>query len=208
MTSRPERRSQQPISTTHRSRHTSADQSLSHTSARRHSPTRSGRQATLARQATFARDAIFLIPVIALLMVWAARTLAMGTPATPATAFAAHTVTPQCVSAEDMARAYGWTGDWREYSYQIGQLNPSLDWGSLHAGETIRVPDYRTHQNSSPHHQQLDRRESLRSGERRAGSVDTSQPHPSLTGWPARPIPHGGNHDSTVAATPKPGADS
>ncbi len=164
MTSRPERRSQQPTSTTHRSRHTSADQSLSRTSDRRHSPPRSG------RVAIFSQDAIFLIPVVALLMVWAARTLAMGTLATPATAFAAHTVTPECVSAEDMARAYGWTGDWREYSYQIGQLNPSLDWGSLHAGEVIRVPDYRRH------HQQLDRRESLRSGTGRPGEATSSQP--------------------------------
>ncbi len=207
MTSRPERISQQPTSTTHRSRRTSADQSLSRTSARRHSPTRSGRVAIFSRQATFARDAIFLLPVVALLMVWAARTLAMGTPATPVTAFAAHTVTPQCVSAEDMARAYGWTGDWREYSHQIRQINPSLDWGSLHAGEVIRVPDYRTHQNSDPH-QQLDRRESLRSGETgRPGGAVSSQPRLLDRAGPPGPIPHGGNHDSTIAATPKPGAD-
>jgi len=118
---RPERISQQPIST---------DQRPRHSSARRHSQPRSG------------RDALFV--VVALMMVWTARTLTMGTPATPVTAVAVHTVTPQCVSAEDMARAYGWGGDWREYMMAVKELNGWDRWPILHVGDPVFVPDFRT----------------------------------------------------------------
>jgi hypothetical protein len=58
---------------------------------------------------------------------------------------AAHIITPDCVSGEDMARAYGWTGDWREFAYEIRRLNGWADWPFLHAGDEVIVPDYRTH---------------------------------------------------------------
>ena len=126
MTSRPGCISQQPTST---------DQGMSHTSARRNATTRSGREAFL-----------FFAVAVPLLMVWAARTLTMGTPATPVTAIAVHTVTPQCVSAEDMARQYGFEGDWRENMMAVKELNGWDRWPILHVGDPVFVPDYRSNE--------------------------------------------------------------
>jgi len=52
------------------------------------------------------------------------------------------------MSAEDIARAYGWTEDWRDYMIMIEWHNPDLDWGRLHYGDRLLVPDYRSHQNA------------------------------------------------------------
>ena len=54
-----------------------------------------------------------------------------------------HTITQDCVSAEDMARAYGFEGDWREYSFEIRRLNQWERWPTLHLGDRVIVPDYR-----------------------------------------------------------------
>jgi len=60
-----------------------------------------------------------------------------------------HTITAECVSAEDMAREYGWFDgdgyrDWREYQYLIQQANGwGGRWPLLRAGDRISVPDYR-----------------------------------------------------------------
>ncbi len=54
-----------------------------------------------------------------------------------------HTITPDACSAADLAHLYKHKGDWRAYRYQIDQLNPGLNWGHLHQGERLTVPDYR-----------------------------------------------------------------
>ena len=93
-------------------------------------------------QLSLGRAALILLPLTALVAVWAI----LSRPVIPPSAgplVTVHTVTPDCVSAQDMARAYGWSGDWREYAWQIRQLNPGLDWGRLHAGQQLLVPDHR-----------------------------------------------------------------
>lgn len=80
-------------------------------------------------------------------MVWTACTLIGRTPR-PEIPVAIHTITPDCMSAEDIARAYGWTEDWRDYMIMIEWHNPDLDWGRLHYGDRLLVPDYRSHQNA------------------------------------------------------------
>jgi len=225
-------------------------------SAHRNTAPRSGRKATLARdatlarKATFARDAILFVPVVALLMVWAVRTTPLGSPVPETATVAAHTVTPECVSAEDMARRYGWEGDWREYMMEVKELNGWDRWPILHIGDPVIVPDYRSHeevaygsvagpaqqiqsieasypadaaddpaaagstyQNSSAadsRNQQLDRSESLRPSTGRPVGADILPASPPIAerqlrgrrqGRAARTIFHGGNHDSTIAAT-------
>jgi len=76
------------------------------------------------------------------LVVWAAHSRQLA--ATAAAAVAAHTLTTDCVSAEQMARRYGWTGDWRAFAYETQQLNGWERWPLFHLGEQILVPDYRT----------------------------------------------------------------
>lgn len=56
---------------------------------------------------------------------------------------AIHTITPESVSAQEISRAYGWRGDWRDYMEQMRRLNGWDSWPLLHAGEKIIVPDYR-----------------------------------------------------------------
>ena len=58
---------------------------------------------------------------------------------------AIHTIAPESVSAEEIARQYGWRGDWRDYMEQMRRLNGWDSWPFLHAGEKIIVPDYRDH---------------------------------------------------------------
>jgi len=122
---RPERISQQP---------SSADQRPRHSSVRRHSPTRSGREALLN---------FLLFVVVALLMVWAAHSR-LGSSLPEVTTVAVHIVTPECVSAEDMARRYGWEGDWREYMMAVKELNGWERCPILHVGDPVFVPDFRT----------------------------------------------------------------
>jgi hypothetical protein len=54
-----------------------------------------------------------------------------------------HVIAANACSAEQIARLYGWTGDWRRYRYLVDQLNPGLHWGRLHPGDRLRVPDFR-----------------------------------------------------------------
>ena len=131
---------QQPTSTDQSLSRTSADRSRCRTSDRRHSPTRSG------REATFAREALLFVVVALLLMVWAAHTTRLGSSLPEVTTVAVHTVTPQCVSAEDMARAYGFRGDWREYMMAVKELNGWDRWPILYGGDPVFVPDYRSNE--------------------------------------------------------------
>ncbi len=96
-------------------------------------------------------------------VVWAAHSRQQ---ATATITVAVHTITSDCVSAERMARHYGWTGDWRAFSYETEQLNGWDRWPLLHLGEQILVPDYRNHQSR---HQQLDVGFPARRAERRGG---------------------------------------
>ena len=61
---------------------------------------------------------------------------------------AIHTITQDCLSAEDMARAYGFEGDWRQYEWEVRRLNQWERWPTLHLGDRVIVPDYRNHQNA------------------------------------------------------------
>jgi len=131
---------QQPTSTDQSLSRTSADRSLSRTNKRRNATTRSG------REATFAREALLFVVVALLLMVWAAHTTRLGSSLPEVTTVAVHTVTPQCVSAEDMARAYGFRGDWREYMMAVKELNRWDRWPILHVGDPVFVPDYRSNE--------------------------------------------------------------
>ena len=95
-----------------------------------------------------------IIPItlaVAPMMVWTACTLTGRTPR-PDITVAVHTITSDCMSAEEIARAYGWTEDWRDYMVMLGWHNPDLDWGRLHYGDRLLVPDYRSH---TQRHQQL-----------------------------------------------------
>jgi hypothetical protein len=56
---------------------------------------------------------------------------------------AIHTISADCVSAQQMAERYGWAGDWREYMEMTRRLNGWEQWPYLHAGEEIVVPEYR-----------------------------------------------------------------
>jgi hypothetical protein len=56
---------------------------------------------------------------------------------------ATHTITADCLSASDMAHAFGWTGDIGEYRDQIEKLNGWRNWPTVQLGERVRVPDYR-----------------------------------------------------------------
>jgi len=61
---------------------------------------------------------------------------------------AIHTITAECVCADEIARAYGWRRDWRDYMEQTRRLNGWESWPLLHVGEKIIVPDYRDKQNA------------------------------------------------------------
>jgi len=55
-----------------------------------------------------------------------------------------HVITAECVSSQDMALAYGHSGDYRDYEYLIRQANGwGRRWPVLHAGDHIWVLDYR-----------------------------------------------------------------
>lgn len=67
---------------------------------------------------------------------------------TPAPRVVTHTITADCLSAQQMATRYGWQGNWCEYACQIARLNgwrlhDRTKWPVLHLGEKVRVPDYR-----------------------------------------------------------------
>ena len=49
-------------------------------------------------------------------------------------------ISAQLVSAEDMARWAGWTGDWREYAWQVRQANGWERWPLLHEGDQVVLP--------------------------------------------------------------------
>lgn len=124
------------------------------------SPTRSIGHSTPARtrarqhrKATVGRFALIILSAVAVVtpMVWMACTLRTGTPR-PDIAVAIHTITVDCMSAEEIARAYGWSEDWRDYMIMIEWHNRDLDWGRLHYGDRLLVPDYRSH---TQRHQQL-----------------------------------------------------
>jgi len=123
------------------SHHRSPIPSLGHSIARAQTRAHSHRKATVGRLALIILSAVAIVPS----MVWTACTLRTGTPR-PEIAVAVHTITPGCMSAEDIARAYGWTEDWRDYMIMIEWHNPDLDWGRLHYGDRLLVPDYRSHQ--------------------------------------------------------------
>ncbi len=50
------------------------------------------------------------------------------------------TLSPNCFTAPDLARAVGYPGDWRNLMAETIRLNPRLDWGHLHAGDQVRLP--------------------------------------------------------------------
>jgi multisubunit Na+/H+ antiporter MnhG subunit len=60
-----------------------------------------------------------------------------------------HTITADCVSAQDMAHAYAWEGDWRDYAAEVERLNGWTRWPVLQLGQRVRVPDYRRKANDS-----------------------------------------------------------
>jgi len=57
-----------------------------------------------------------------------------------------HRVRADCLSAEQMAREYGWEGDWREFEWVTEQLNGWRGWPTLQLGDEIAVPDGRARQ--------------------------------------------------------------
>ncbi len=83
--------------------------------------------------------------ILWLLMIYIALQLiaALSPSDLPAPRTAAHQISPDSLSAPDLAHRYGYQGDWRAYAYQINQLNPGLHWGRLHTGQQLTVPDYR-----------------------------------------------------------------
>jgi len=62
---------------------------------------------------------------------------------TPTGPIVMHTITPDCVSGEQIARAYGWTGDWREYAWALQRVNHWQQWPTLHVGEAVWAIDCR-----------------------------------------------------------------
>jgi len=69
---------------------------------------------------------------------------------------AVHRVTTDCYTPEEIARRYGWQGDWRDYMAMVQQLNGWERWPMLHRGDDMLVLWYprrrspRTHQSASP----------------------------------------------------------
>ena len=54
-----------------------------------------------------------------------------------------HTVSADCVSAQQMAEKYGWEGDWREFAWLVEQMNGWKEWPTLQLGQEVTVPDAR-----------------------------------------------------------------
>jgi hypothetical protein len=61
---------------------------------------------------------------------------------------AAHRVTTDCYTPGEIARHYGWQGDWRDYMVRLQRLNGWDRWPMLNRGDEIQALDYRTHQNA------------------------------------------------------------
>ena len=51
-----------------------------------------------------------------------------------------HVITPDCVSAQQIARAHDYRGDWRDYMELIRQANGWRGWPLLQAGDRILIP--------------------------------------------------------------------
>jgi len=92
-----------------------------------------------------ARDALVCLLVLAIIVVFFVGCVlgSRGGPIWATQPCAIHTITQDCLSAEDMARAYGFEGDWRQYEWEIRRLNQWERWPSLHVGDRVIVPDYR-----------------------------------------------------------------
>lgn len=92
-----------------------------------------------------AGDALICLLVIAVILAaFAGYTIgSWGVPLWATQPCAIHTITRDCLSAEDMARAYGFDGDWRQYEWEIRKLNQWARWPTLHLGDRVIVPDYR-----------------------------------------------------------------
>ena len=55
----------------------------------------------------------------------------------------AHRITTDCYTPAEIARAYGWTGDWRDYMTLVEQINGWPAWPILNRGDDVLVLDYR-----------------------------------------------------------------
>jgi len=66
------------------------------------------------------------------------------TPPLPEGQVVQHVITVDCVSSQQMARFYGFHGDYRKYEFQIAEINGWQGrWPLLHVGQQVRVLDYR-----------------------------------------------------------------
>jgi len=102
----------------------------------------------IRRNILYIRRYVVMIIIAGLLIMWILGFLAGRLSATPK-AIRVHprssvvtlTVSPSRISAQDIARSLHYPGDWRDLRVEIDHLNPGLDWGRLHTGDRILVPD-------------------------------------------------------------------
>jgi len=77
-----------------------------------------------------------------LLLMWGVKHAMM--PPLPEGKVVQHIITADCVSSQQMAGAYGFRGDYREYEFALAQINGWQGrWPLLYVGQRIRVIDYR-----------------------------------------------------------------
>jgi len=92
----------------------------------------------LGRRLSMACLAIVVLGMI----VWAA-VAALTKPNPTTSSVAVHSVTRGCYTPEEIARAYGWQGDWRDYMVRLARLNAWPGWPQLRIHDQLLVLDYR-----------------------------------------------------------------